>query len=97
MCWYYEAMRPKNEASFEPEKEGNHFAIDLLEQVTKMNNGLYLDEDIKNGGKTSFCAGVAGYPEKHFEAPNLEIDLDRLKQKSGCGCRIHYDTNVLRQ
>jgi methylenetetrahydrofolate reductase (NADPH) len=75
----------KNETFFEPERDGNHYAIDLLGQVTRMNNGLYLDEDIKNGGKTSFCAGVAGYPEKHFEAPNLEIDLQRLKQKVDAG------------
>jgi methylenetetrahydrofolate reductase (NADPH) len=50
-----------------------------------MNNGIYLDEDIKNGGKTKFCMGVAGYPEKHFEAPNLEIDLLKLKQKVDAG------------
>ena len=76
---------PKNEASFEPEKGGNFYAIDLLGQVTGMNNGIYLDEDIKNGGKTNFCAGVAGYPEKHFEAPNLEIDMERMKQKGAAG------------
>ena len=76
---------PKNEASFEAEKGGNFYAIDLLGQVTGMNNGVYLDEDIKNGGKTNFCAGVAGYPEKHFEAPNLELDLERMKQKIDAG------------
>ncbi len=75
----------KNEASFEPEPGGNKYAIDLLKQVGQLNQGIYLDEDILNGGKTNFCMGVAGYPEKHFESPNFEIDLQKTKEKVEAG------------
>jgi methylenetetrahydrofolate reductase (NADPH) len=75
----------KNESYFEPEPGGHRFAIDLLRQVTNLNHGIYLEEDIKNGGRTNFCIGSAGYPEKHFEAPNMETDLSHLKAKVDAG------------
>jgi methylenetetrahydrofolate reductase (NADPH) len=73
------------DGKFIPEEEGHAYAIDLIHQIVDMNKGKYLHDDIENGSRTDFCIGIAGYPEKHFESPNLDTDLSFTKAKIDAG------------
>jgi methylenetetrahydrofolate reductase (NADPH) len=77
----------KSESKFVPDPDGHKYASDLLGQVVNMNNGKYLDEELQVADHTNFCIGVAGYPEKHLNAPNLKSDLKYLKLKVDMGAQ----------
>ena len=75
----------KPEREFVPEPDGHAYASELIEQVVDLNKGVYLDEELENAQPSDFCIGVAGYPEKHFAAPNMQTDLKYLKLKQEKG------------
>jgi len=93
---------PSNEKFFTPHPEGHRYSVELVNQIVQMNKGKYLEEDLIDAGKTDFCIGVAGYPEKHFEAANPKLDLQYLQQKIEQGAdyittQMFFDNNKYKQ
>jgi len=75
----------KEEKYFTPTKGGHCYANELVEQIVNMNKGQFLHEVIETDNQSDFCIGVAGYPEKHLEAPSMDSDIRRLKDKVDAG------------
>ena len=75
----------KGSRRFIPEKDGHTHTYELVRQIVNMNNGKYLEESLEDTSPTLFCIGVAGYPEKHTEAPNRQADIVNLKRKVESG------------
>jgi methylenetetrahydrofolate reductase (NADPH) len=70
---------------FIAEPDGFSHSSELVAMISSLNRGQYLDPTVKNGLSTDFCVGVAAYPEKHYEAANLDTDIQYLKQKVEAG------------
>jgi len=90
----------KHEPYFKPTVGGNNFASELVKQIKELNDGKYLHNIIETTNKSDFCVGVAGYPEKHLEAPSMDSDLRRLKEKVDAGAdyvvtQMFFDCCVL--
>ena len=80
---------PINESKiFKPEEGGHHHANELVEQISKLNRGIYLDDDLVQKTPMNFTIGVAAYPEKHPEAPNMRSDIHFLKKKVETGAEF---------
>ncbi len=92
----------KGDPGFVPTPGGHAYAVELQQQIVNMNKGIYLHEYQDTSYKTDFCIGIAAYPEKHFESPNLKTDFNHLKNKINTGAdfmvtQMFFDVNKYKE
>ena len=75
----------RTERRFAPHPDGHAYAEGLVRQIAAMNRGEFVDGEVEECHNSKFCIGVAGYPEKHSEAPNLATDIENLRRKIDAG------------
>lgn len=75
----------RTERRFAPHPDGHAYADGLVRQIAAMNRGEFVDGEVENCHHSKFCIGVAGYPEKHSEAPNMATDIENLRRKIDAG------------
>lgn len=90
--------KAKHESTFVPEPNGHAHALDLIEQINRFNQGVFEDGSPIKVTNTPFSFGVACYPEKHEEAPNIDQDIYWLKKKVEAGAeyavtQLFYDNS----
>ncbi len=88
--------KAKHEPVFKPVGNGYYHAIELQEQINKFNKGVFVDGEQMKVSLQPFSYGVACYPEKHEEAPNIDTDIYWLKKKMEAGAeyavtQLFYD------